>query len=133
MRPEHRAQVEVIKRAKDNERIHPELRLLNSSQNGATLAGGKESRARQMNAMKAAGLRVGYPDLNLPVARGGYFGLYIELKVGDNQPSESQAFWLDALTEQGYLATACWGTDDAWDTIVEYLQMPKTGVIKLPE
>jgi len=49
------------------------------------------------------GLRAGVPDLFLPVARHGYHGLFIELKCGDNKPTEPQAEWLKKLKAEGYL------------------------------
>jgi len=50
-----------------------------------------------------AGMRRGVPDLCLPVARHGYHGLYIELKVAGGRLSEAQDGWIAALTKQGYL------------------------------
>lgn len=50
-----------------------------------------------------AGLRKGVPDLCLPVARRGYHGLYIELKIAGGRLSEAQQGWLSVLGEQGYL------------------------------
>jgi hypothetical protein len=49
------------------------------------------------------GLRAGVPDLFLPVARHGYHGLFIELKCGDNKPTEPQTNWLRHLKAEGYL------------------------------
>lgn len=48
------------------------------------------------------GLRAGVPDLFLPVARHGYFGLWIELKVGKNTPTAQQKIWLSTLFQLGY-------------------------------
>lgn len=56
------------------------------------------------------GLRPGVPDLFLPVARRGYHGMFLELKVGSNQPSEMQKAWLKVLQEQGYFWAVCWDT-----------------------
>jgi hypothetical protein len=95
----------------------PELALLYHIPNG-----GQRDRITGAR-LKAAGVRAGVPDLCLPVARQGWHGLYIELKVGANEPTSSQARWLDALTAQGYLAVACWGWDDARTTIEAYLDL----------
>lgn len=48
------------------------------------------------------GLRPGVPDLFLPVARRGYHGMFLELKVGNNPLGNEQAVWLNRLTNQGY-------------------------------
>jgi len=54
------------------------------------------------------GLRSGVPDLFLPVARRGYHGFYIELKCGDNKPSESQQEWIRILSAEGYFCAVIW-------------------------
>lgn len=53
---------------------YPELKLLYHVPNGGSR---KKSEAGRF---KAEGVKAGVPDLCLPVARGGYHGLYIELK-----------------------------------------------------
>jgi hypothetical protein len=54
------------------------------------------------------GLRAGVPDLLLPVARGRWHGLFLELKYKDNKPSEKQLQWIRALKEQGYRVVTIW-------------------------
>jgi hypothetical protein len=71
--------------------------------------------------MKAEGVRAGVPDYCLPVARGGYHGLYIELKTPTGYPSREQRAWIAALREQGYRAEVCRGWEAAWDVIREYM------------
>lgn len=51
--------------------------------------GGKRD-AREAAHMKRQGVRAGVPDLCVPVARGGFHGLYIEMKVGKNKPTDKQ-------------------------------------------
>lgn len=73
-------------------------------------------------AMKATGQKPGVPDMCLPVARGGYHGLYIELKrIKGGKVSRDQAEWIQALTAQGYLAKVCLGSDQAIQLITDYL------------
>lgn len=51
---------------------------------------GKRS-ARNGAALKRMGLRKGFPDLFFPYARGGYHGLFIELKATvKNRPTAAQ-------------------------------------------
>ena len=68
------------------------------------------------------GVKAGVPDLCLPVARGQYHGLYIELKrQRGGRTSDHQSEWLDALSAQGYKAALCYGWEQAAGTIIEYL------------
>ena len=76
--------------------------------------------------MKAEGVKAGVPDICLPVPRGGYHGMYVELKVGDNQPTEQQEWWLERLAEQGYIVVVAWGFDDAVAAVETYMEHPET-------
>lgn len=80
-------------------------------------------RSPQMGArLKKMGMQKGFPDLVIPLPRGNYHGLYIELKVGYNKTTADQKRWLTKLNANGYAATACWGTDEAINTINTYLR-----------
>jgi hypothetical protein len=72
--------------------------------------------------MKEEGVKAGVPDLELPVARCGWHGLFIEMKAGRNKPTGDQKEWLEALTDQGYLAVVCWGWVEAAALIESYLE-----------
>lgn len=79
--------------------------------------------------LKGQGVKAGVPDLVLPMARGGYFGLYIEFKAKppfDAEVSPSQDAYIQALTAQGYLAIVCRGCIDAVEAIRAYLLQPQT-------
>lgn len=100
-----------------NARKYPELKLCFHIPNG-----GSRHRAEAAH-LQAQGVRAGVPDLCLPVARGPYHGLYIELKrVKGGRLSIAQTEWLQALQAQGYRAVVCAGWESARDTIVEYLR-----------
>jgi len=94
---------------------YPELILLNGSLNGVRLPWGLAKKA------KAAGMKKGYPDLFLPVARGGYHGLFMELKVKRNYCTPAQRWWLEALRKQGYYAVSIRGEERAKVVIIDYL------------
>lgn len=96
---------------------YPELELLYHIPNG-----GKRD-ARTAANLKRQGLKAGVPDLHLPVARGGYHGLYIELKVGSNKPTPLQKKWLSNLNKQGYLAVVCYGWQGAAEQLINYLEL----------
>ena len=59
-------------------------------------------------------------------ARAGYAGLYIELKVVENRPSNNQKDWLEKLTIQGYQALVCYGGNEAIRALEQYVTAPKT-------
>lgn len=76
--------------------------------------------------MKRAGVRAGYPDLLLDVARGGYHGLRIEMKAPKSElghaprTSPEQSRWIEWLGGQGYRAVVCEGWEDARDELLRY-------------
>jgi len=55
----------------------------------------------------AEGVKRGVPDVFLPVARGGYHGLWIEMKYGKNKTTSNQKWWLNELKDQGYKTAVC--------------------------
>ena len=95
----------------------PELALLYHIPNGGSRHKAEAARLR------AEGVRAGVPDLCLPVPRGGFHGLYIELKrLRGGRLSEQQRAWLDALGKQGDAVAVCKGWEDAAETILRYLE-----------
>ena len=81
--------------------------------------------------LKGQGVKAGVPDLVLPMARGGYFGLYLEFKAtapNDAAVSASQHAWIRRLNDQGYLAIVCRGHFDAMEQIRAYLRLSPTVV-----
>lgn len=94
---------------------YPELNLLYHIPNG-----GSRNKIEAAN-LKRQGVRAGVPDLCLPVARGNWHGLYIELKAGKNIATEKQKQWLNRLAEQGYLTAICYGWEQASKTLIKYL------------
>lgn len=73
--------------------------------------------------LKAQGVKSGVPDICLPVPRGGYHGLYIEMKRREKfHVSKEQKEWILALIKQGYKARVCLGAEDAIMEITKYLK-----------
>ena len=71
--------------------------------------------------LKRQGVRPGCPDLCLSVARGGFFGLFVEMKRRNGRtPPEQKAFHAD-LRAQGYRVEVCYGAQAAIDTITLYM------------
>ena len=95
----------------------PELAMMYHIPNG-----GSRSKA-EAGRFRAEGVKAGVPDICLPAARGGYHGLYIELKrVKGGRVSPAQQGWIAALRDQGYYACVCKGWDDAAHVIKKYLE-----------
>lgn len=73
--------------------------------------------------LKKQGVKAGVPDLMLPLARQGYHGLFIEMKVGYNKPTDNQLKWARILSKNGYLVKTCWGADEAINLINNYVYL----------
>lgn len=72
------------------------------------------------------GMKAGVPDLFLPVARGGFHGLFIELKVSPNKRERIQSLWQIRLSEQGYECHTVWDDgDEVMRIITEYIEGAK--------
>ena len=114
---EDEEQMALINWARMQERRCPALKLLFHIPNGGSRGKAEAGRFRAM------GVKSGVPDLFLPVARGGYHGLFIELKrTKGGRVSQEQEFWLRALRVTGYAAEVCHGWEDAAQVIMEYLR-----------
>ena len=98
-------------------RKHPELELLYAIPNAGkrpVYVGAK---------MKAEGLLPGMPDMCLPISRGGFNNLFVELKVGKNKPSPNQIYIINKLNEFGNLAVVCYGQDQVKAQLLEYINL----------
>lgn len=73
--------------------------------------------------LKASGVKAGIPDILLPVARGGFYGLFIELKRKGGSLSADQKEMIELLTDQGYLVVVCKGADAAIEEIKKYMKL----------
>ncbi len=73
--------------------------------------------------LKAEGVKAGVPDIFLPLARGQYHGLFIEMKVGRGRANTAQARMLVTLMEQSYCGRTCWGWEEARDTLNWYMEL----------
>ena len=98
---------------------YPELRWLHASLNGVPLSPALAVK------MRALGMTAGIADVFLPVARGGYLGLYIEMKRAKGVPSDlsdDQRDFLRFAAGQGYRAEWCKGWEAAKNLILDYLE-----------
>ncbi|HEN3632629.1 TPA: VRR-NUC domain-containing protein [Yersinia enterocolitica] len=74
---------------------------------------------------KRLGLRKGVPDLFLALPRGGYAGLWIEMKSSKGQIDNNQNCWLVKLTDIGYKVDVFYSFLSAKDAIISYLSNDK--------
>ena len=101
--------------------------LIASIPNGWPMPGlSIERRSAIVNKMKAEGLLNGACDLVVFEARGGYFGLLIEMKADDGDLSDDQKKFAKAAEERGYLYVAAWGYDEARALFDDYMAQPQT-------
>lgn len=96
---------------------YPELKLIYHIPNG-----GKRNKLEAAR-LKRGGVKKGVPDLCLPVSKGTYHGLYIEMKFGNGRTSKEQKEWILNLNHQGYKAVVCNGFEEAKDTIINYMSI----------
>ena len=113
---EHEEQKTLFEWAAYHARQYPELYLLFAIPNGGLRS--PKTGAR----LKAEGVKAGVPDLMLPVARGGYHGLFVEMKAGRGRATRVQRVWADMLAAEGYRVALCRGWEEAARVILAYLQ-----------
>lgn len=65
-------------------------------------SGGNRSQREGAN-FKLLGVIPGVPDIFVPIRKGDYSGLYVELKDAKGKPSQFQIDYMKAVTEQGFL------------------------------
>lgn len=101
---------------------YPELKWLFAIPNGGFRH--KATAAR----LVAAGVKSGVPDTFLPIKRGKYAGLFIEMKrrrMGNRSAgttTDKQDVWIEFLLTQSYGACVCYGWEHARDMLIGYLE-----------
>lgn len=114
----------------ENQEKYPEIhsRLLFAVPNGGSRGDTSKSRAIQGGKLAAEGVKKGVPDIFFSVARGGWFGFYIEMKKKDEKPTKEQLDFKKLVEEEGYL----WAYYDCWektrDALVWYVGLAKTKI-----
>lgn len=77
---------------------------------------------------KRMGVKRGYPDLILDIAKGGYYGARIELKKAKGgRTSKEQKERLQMLADEGYYAVVAKGYDEAVEAISKYMGVNNDG------
>lgn len=98
---------------------YPGLDLISASLNGVKLSKAQAGKA------KAAGMLAGEHDLRIPVPRGEFIGISVEMKAGRNKPTTEQLWYGSRLQEEGWKVVYAWSWIEARDAIVAYLSMSK--------
>lgn len=103
---------------KSNMGAYPELEALYHIPNE-----GKRSKTEGAK-LKREGLKDGVSDNCLPVRRGKYGSLYIELKrIKGSKVSKDQKEWIDLMRKVGNAAFICYGWIEAKEKIEWYLNL----------
>lgn len=119
MRSEDTEQIAVISWSKYQWQRHPELKLLHHVPNGGSRNKQEAVKLKQM------GTLAGVSDLHLPVPKGIYNSLYIEMKYGDGRLQDSQKDFLRTAAEYGNFCVVCYGAEEAIKVLDEYINLKR--------
>ena len=106
----------VIQWARYSSGRWPELRLLYHTPNGGS------RNKKEAVKLKRMGVLAGVADLHLPVARGRYHSLYIEMKFDDGRLLKSQREFLTAAAGLQNYCVVCYSAADAIEAIQTYIE-----------
>lgn len=105
-----------------NMKKYPDLWFLHHIPNGGT------RNVIEASNLKKQGVKAGVSDLFLPVARGEYHGLYLELKVKGGKISDNQSEWINRVRKNGYGAFVVYGFGETRAILEWYLNLVEVGV-----
>ncbi|MGH3426855.1 MAG: hypothetical protein ACRDQZ_04705 [Mycobacteriales bacterium] len=107
---------------------YPELWLINAINPNPRIRLGRA----QAGQSKAMGLLADMPDLHLPVTRGPFLTLYVEIKRPGEFPSRTQKEMHALLQNEGHCVVWCTSAQEIVDTFVGYLTLLKRDVALNP-
>jgi hypothetical protein len=76
---------------------------------------------RKPHMAKILGIKAGIPDIFIPHPYHIYHGLYIELKIHPNEPTDSQLAMIEKLRKRRYMCRVCYTLDETMDAVNDYL------------
>lgn len=115
---EHFEQSMVIRWIDLHAKSIPELSLRFAVPNGAKRSVWEAAQA------KTEGMQAGVPDLWIPVARGQFHGLAIEMKRRHNgKASPAQIDYMARLSSAGWSVHVCHGASEAIAVIASYFEV----------
>lgn len=115
-REERQIQIALFNWAHLREWEYPELELMYHTPNG------ERRDARTGAILKAMGVKRGVPDVCLPVKRGEFGALYIELKADKGRLSDAQKKYINGLESAGNCVRVCRSWNEAAEIIEKYLK-----------
>lgn len=114
---ESQEQVLVMDWCRTMEYKYPELEIIFHIVN-------EGKRSKKYGALKKKeGLKRGIPDICLPIPKGPYHSLYIELKSKTGKLTIEQKEWLKKLNKHGNKAVVAKGADEAIQVLQWYLNL----------
>lgn len=99
----------------------PELEWVYAIPNGGSR--GDTARTAQIvgGKLKAEGVKAGVSDICVPIRRGAWPGLYIEMKKPGGKVSTEQKAFGAFVKSQGYGFVVCYSWTEARDVLTQYL------------
>ena len=73
--------------------------------------------------MKDEGLTAGVSDLFLALPSGRFHGMFIEMKIHPNKPTDSQISFQEAMSKRGYYSVICYDIEDFIKKVAFYVEM----------
>lgn len=116
---EHAHQTALFAWAALNKTRWPELAWMHAIPNG-----GLRDRITAAK-LKAEGVKSGVSDVFLPVKRGAWSGLYIEMKKPKGKPTAEQLAFGVFVLSQGFGFIVCDHWEKARDVIINYMELGK--------
>ncbi len=89
--------------------------------------GGRRNKAEAAK-FKRMGVKAGVPDYCLALPKGGYHGLYLEVKTERGVATKEQRAFIEAARAQGYAAAVCYGARELWYVFEEYVTGNVAGI-----
>lgn len=117
---EHEYACTVMEWVELHKQAHPDLEYLYAIPNAGKRTG------RERGRLIAEGLKSGVSDWHLPVGRGGFIGLWLELKTETGVVSPAQLWWLAEMQKKGHAGFVVRGVDETLERLIWYLRLPPT-------
>lgn len=116
-RSEDTEQQVVISWAAMHEERYPELKLLHHIPNGGS------RNKREGAKLKRMGVLAGVSDLHLPVPKGRYHSLYIEMKYDEGTVSSNQKTFISRAAGYENYCCVCYSAEEAIAVLQRYLNL----------